>query len=153
MNMESKPSRKLELKLWQNKTNKEIDPDLFSARADELARVIYREGKDQEKKQLNKPTQIRKFYDEVLRFDSLIKTKTNFSELLPYLKMLNAKAAYALGRNLISQGFKEFISTSLDQIKDKEDFNVFVSLFEAFMGYYKFYYEKEGEQIAQGGRI
>lgn len=50
--------------------------------------------------------------------------------------MLNAKAAYAKGRGLISDSFRDFISNSLKQINDKDDFEVFKGLFEAFMGYY-----------------
>lgn len=81
--------------------------------------------------------------------------KTNpadFDNILPYLKMLNAKAAYAMGRDLVSKGFKDFISTSLNQIKDKNDFDIFASFFEAFMGYYKFYDEKGETLLTQGGR-
>jgi CRISPR-associated protein Csm2 len=75
-----------------------------------------------------------------------------FESILPYLKMLNAKAAYAMGRDLVSKGFKDFISTSLNQIKDKDDFDVFAGLFEAFMGYYKYFVEKGEGQPAQGGK-
>lgn len=139
----------MQIKLWKDEDKKQIDPDLFSAKAEDLAKQIFAEriGK------LNNPTQIRKFYDEVLRFDGILKTKSSqFGDILPYIKMLNAKAAYAQGRDLVSSGFKDFISDSLSQIKNEEDFDVFASLFEAFMGYYKFYAEKKGEQTNQGGR-
>lgn len=139
----------MEVKFWKDKTKKQIDPDLFSSKAEALAKEIFGEGSNK----TNKPTQIRKFYDEVLRFDSMLKTNPNeFENILPYLKMLNAKAAYAMGRDLVSKGFKDFISTSLNQIKDKDDFDAFSGLFEAFMGYYKFYDEKGERQIFQGGR-
>lgn len=130
------------INFWKDKSKKQIDPELFSDMADKLAMKIYKERKS---KDANKPTQIRKFYDEVLRFDSIMKTNPdNFDNILPYLKMLNAKAAYALGRGLISEGFRDFILTSLNQIKDKDDFEAFAGLFEAFMGYYKFYDERGG---------
>jgi CRISPR-associated protein Csm2 len=139
------------LELWKDKNKKLIDPDLFSEKADALAKNIYREQVESRGK-ANKPTQIRKFYDEVIRFDSIVKTSpAEFENILPYLKMLNAKAAYALGRDLVSKGFKDFITYSLGQIHTKEDFEVFADLFEAFMGYYKFYDEK-GEGLAPGGR-
>ncbi|MGQ9569284.1 MAG: type III-A CRISPR-associated protein Csm2 [Thermodesulfovibrionales bacterium] len=142
----------MEIKFWKDKNKKVIDSELFSSKAEELAKIIYREQHESSGK-ANKPTQIRKFYDEVLRFDGMIKTKPDdFENLLPYLKMLNAKAAYAMGRNLVSKGFKDFISTSLNQIKDKDDLNAFAGLFEAFMGYYKFYDEKGERQISQGGK-
>lgn len=139
----------MDVKFWKDKDRKLIDPDLFSGKADTLAKNIY----DEARNKLNKPTQIRKFYDEVLRFDSMLKTNpADFENILPYLKMLNAKAAYAMGRDLVSKGFKDFISNSLNQIKDKDDFDAFASLFEAFMGYYKFYDEKGETLITQGGR-
>ena len=139
----------MEVKFWKDKTKKQLDPDLFSSKAEGLAQKIYNEGNNK----TNKPTQIRNFYDEVLRFDSMLKTNPKeFDNILPYLKMLNAKAAYAMGRDLVSKGFKDFISTSLNQIKDKDDFDAFAGLFEAFVGYYKFYDEKGERQTSQGGR-
>lgn len=138
------------VQFWIDKSKKQIDPDLFSGKADKLAEKIFNEGSRSSK--LNKPTQIRKFYDEVLRFDSLIKANpAEFETLLPYLRMLNAKAAYAMGRDLVTKGFKDFISESLNQIQHKEDFDAFVSLFESFMGYYKFY-DVKGVRPPQGGR-
>jgi len=139
----------MEVKFWKDKAKKQIDPDLFSSKAEVLAKEIFKEGNNK----TNKPTQIRKFYDEVLRFDSMLKTNpAEFENILPYLKMLNAKAAYSMGRDLVSKGFKEFISMALNQIKDKDDFDAFAGLFEAFMGYYKFYDEKGERQSFQGGR-
>jgi CRISPR-associated protein Csm2 len=139
----------MEVKFWKDKNKKQLDYDLFSSKADVLAKKIFDTGSNK----TNKPTQIRKFYDEVLRFDSMLKTNPNeFENILPYLKMLNAKAAYAMGRDLVSKEFRDFISTSLNQIKDKDDFDAFAGLFEAFMGYYKFYDEKGERQTSQGGR-
>ncbi|MBI4843637.1 MAG: type III-A CRISPR-associated protein Csm2 [Nitrospirae bacterium] len=99
----------------------------------------------------NKPTQLRKFYDEVLKFDGMLKSlpseqqNEEFEKLLPYLKMLNAKASYAMGRDLVTKEFKDFLSQSLVQVKSKEDFDIFAGLFEAFMGFYK-YYDEKGER-------
>lgn len=129
---------------WKDKGKKQLDPELFSSRAEQLAKEIADEGSNK----TNKPTQIRKFFDEVMRFDSMLKAKpSDFDNILPYLKMLNAKAAYSAGRDLISGEFKNFISNSLNQVKDKDDFDAFAGLFEAFIGYYKFYRPSEG-----GGR-
>lgn len=140
------------INFWKDKSKKQIDAELFSDKANKLAEDIYKE-QQQSRGKANKPTQIRKFYDEVLRFDSMLKTNpTDFDNILPYLKMLNAKVAYAMGRDLVSKGFKDFISTSLNQIKDKDDFDAFAGLFEAFMGYYKFYDEKGETLFSQGGR-
>lgn len=125
---------------WKDKKNKIIKSDLFSTDAENLAKKIAEEGT----KTCNKRSQIRKFYDEVLNFSVRFgKDSAEFEKMLPYLKMLNAKAAYAKGRGLISDSFKNFISDSLKQVNDKDDFEVFVGLFEAFMGYYRLYRPSE----------
>lgn len=126
------------IKFWKDKANKVIEPELFSSVAEKLAKEI---GENAKKvRRLDKRSQIRKFYDEVLNFASRLQSKPDdFEKMLPYIKMLNAKIAYAEGRELISKNFKNFISEALNQIKDKDDFDVFVSFFEAFMGYYRLY--------------
>lgn len=135
-----------------------IDSELFSSKAELLAKAVF----DASDNKVNKPTQLRKFYDEVVRFDSMLKSvspdKQNeeFEKMLPYLKMLNAKAAYAMGRDLVTKEFKDFISKSLEQVKNKNDFELFNGLFEAFMGFYKYYDEKgerpQRDQFNRGGR-
>ncbi len=118
-----------------------VDPELFSSHAKEWAKMVCEAGAKQKPKK-NKQSQIRKFYDEVLRFKShLQKEPEKYRDLFPYIKMLNAKVAYAEGRGHITKEFARFIRESLDQLKpDKpEDFEVLVNFFEAFMGYYKYY--------------
>lgn len=130
------------VEFWKDKSKKIVDPELFSSIAEKKAEEI---AKNAEKKgKVDKRSQIRKFYDEVLNFSLRLKNKPDdFEKMLPYIKMLKAKVAYAKGRDLISEDFKKFITESLDKIKDKDDFDVFVSFFEAFMGYYKLYRPSE----------
>ena len=131
------------IKFWKDKGKKQLDPELFSSRAENLAKEI----KDEGDYKTNKPSQVRKFFDEVKRFDAKLKENpSDFDNILPYLKMLNAKAAYAKGRKLISSRFKDFITNSLNQVHDEDDFNAFAGLFEAFIGYYKFYRPSEGDE-------
>lgn len=147
LSMTEEKGVKMDIAFWKNKANNEIDPDLFSTKAEDLAKEIF----DQSSNKKNKPTQIRKFYDEVLRFSSMLKNKPDdFNNVLPYIKMLNAKVSYALGRDLVSYSFKDFIAGSLSQINDPKDFEVFANFFEAFMGFYKYYYEKT-QRKSQGG--
>lgn len=130
----------MDIKFWKDKKNKIIMPDLFSTKAEDLAKKIAKDGFEK----LNKRSQIRKFYDEVLHLSTRVsKDPDEFEKILPYLKMLNAKAAYAKGRGLISDSFKNFLSISLQQVNDKDDFDVFAGLFEAFMGYYRLYKPSE----------
>lgn len=145
----------MDVKFWKDKPQKHLYPDLFSEKAEGWAKEISQAG-DSKK---NKPTQLRKFYDEVVRFDSALKSvpsekqKDEFFMLLPYLKMLNAKVSYAEGRDLVSKEFKDFIKKSLAEVNDIEDFNAFSGFFEAFMGFHKYYAEKEKPQTSYvGGR-
>ena len=109
----------MDINFWKNKKEKQIDPELFSSKAEQVAKKIFEEQQNSKGK-ANKPTQIRKFYDEVIRFESILqgiseeKQKDEFDRMLPYLKMLNAKAAYAMGRDLVSKSFKDFIANSLN---------------------------------------
>jgi CRISPR-associated protein Csm2 len=126
--------------LWQDRAKRVIDPQLFSETAEELAKKINAE----KTVKINNPTQIRKFFDEVIRFQGMVQANPEqFHELLPYIKMLNAKAAYAAGRDLIGPQFKSFLSDALREVHDQKDFELFCSFFEAFFGFYKYYAEKE----------
>ena len=76
-------------------------------------------------------TQIRKFYDKVLELyeKSQIKDE-DFSEILPFVKMLNSKVAYASSRNsgggkLVNQKFIEMMNGCINQTNSKEDLKIF----------------------------
>jgi CRISPR-associated protein Csm2 len=128
----------LEITLWKDKDKKLVDPKLFSHTADELA-VKLTADCEQSRRKANKRTQIRRFYDEVLRLDSEAKARPEqWDNILPRLHMLTAKAAYARGRELVSENFVSFIRTSINQISHQDDLVVFANFFEAFMGFYRF---------------
>lgn len=133
-----------EIKFWQNREKELVNPDLFSDVADKWAANIKESGTREGDK--NKISQIRKFYDEVLLFASRVRGEEDFQKMLPYIKMLNAKAAYAKGRKHITEDFKNFISNCLSQIQTKKDFDVFTKFFESFMGYYKYYEETKSRR-------
>jgi len=139
------------MQFWQDSERTRLNPELFSGIAEEAAKRIAEKSSDR----TNAPTQLRKFYDEVVALASSIKAQPQeFDNLLPYLKMLNAKAAYAQARNsLISPEFKQFLKEAIDQIQNTKDVDVFLSYFEAFMGFYKFYYDEHKKaQQSRGGR-
>ncbi|NOY64108.1 MAG: type III-A CRISPR-associated protein Csm2 [Nitrospirae bacterium] len=119
----------------------QINPELFSIVAEKCAETICNDGLKGKKLEKNKISQLRKFYDEALRFKDLIKSGESIDDLLPYLKMLNAKAAYAEGRGLITRNFTTMLKKCLEQVdsRNPQSLEVFISFFEAFMGYYKYY--------------
>jgi len=132
---------------YKDKEKRILNPTLFSDVAEKLADNIYKSGLQTKrgggpKLEQNKRTQIRKFYDEVIRLNSLANNKTNPEEwdnILPYVNMLIAKAAYAEGRDHVSKEFTSFLKKCIGQIKDAKDMIVFTNFFEAFMGFYRKY--------------
>jgi CRISPR-associated protein Csm2 len=151
----------MEVKFYSDPKKSKVSPELFSAHAEDWARRICesglvnktdrKTGKTKKVLEKNKISQIRKFYDEVLKFNNDLKTGEDFNLILPYLKMLNAKAAYAEGRKLVTEEFKSFIKLSVDHVNENnpKSFELFASFFEAFMGYYKYFeslYKGSGEE-------
>lgn len=125
---------------WKNRERKVVDPKLFSETAEKLAKEL-KQDHDKNKK-LNKRSQIRKFYDEIVKLNQLKtqqKDQQNWEYILPLLHMLIPKAVYAQGRGLVSENFVDFIRSSVTQIKTPDDLSVFADFFEAFMGFYRYY--------------
>lgn len=123
------------LQLWKDKANKELDPLLFSAIADNTAKAI--SGEDSRK---NKGTQLRRFFDEIVRLNGQAQQRdAEFYLILPQLHMMIAKVAYAKGRKLVTESFVDLMRVGINQIKDKDDLKVFTNFLESFMGFYKAY--------------
>lgn len=78
-------------------------------------------------------SQIRKFLNEVQRLD---KDKDFHIEKVPFLQ---AKLAYATGRNRNLKPFQEIIDYALINIHDEKDFNGFKELILGIIAYHKFY--------------
>ncbi len=121
---------------WKDKSERLINPALFSTIAESFAVEIARDNNNRGNP--NKPTQLRKFFDEIVRLNMEAKSNPEaWNHVLPLVHMVTAKAAYAMGRNLISDTFLSFIRNSVEQTETPEDLNLFVSFFESFIGFYK----------------
>jgi len=125
------------ISFYKDKEKRVLDPKLFSTTAEQWAKKI----KESEGGKFNKRTQIRKFYDEVVRYNTLAKVNPgDWDNILPYINMLIAKAAYAKGRNnLVTEDFVGLMKDCVEQIRDPRDLDVFANFFEAFMGFYRQY--------------
>lgn len=120
-----------QIKFWADRDKGILDPKIFSEEARKLSRTLANQKG-------NKRTQIRKFYDEVLRLDQdARKAPEKWNAILARLHLLIPKAAYAQGRELVSPDFVSFIQHSVSQTQSPQDLAVFANLFEAFMGFYK----------------
>jgi CRISPR-associated protein Csm2 len=127
------------IKLWKDKNERLLDPELFSVLADKTAEEISEDGK-RDRKEKNKSTQIRRFFDEVIRLNAQAQSDdADWNMILPHVHMLVAKTAYAQGRDLVTQSFVDLIKSGISQIKEKEDLQVFANFLESFMGFYKVY--------------
>jgi CRISPR-associated protein Csm2 len=117
------------------KTEKKLDPELFNTIAQDWAKEIA--GNDPRKTD-NKPTQLRKFYDEIVLWDNkVLMHPEKFDDYLPFIRMLNAKAAYAKGRKLVDDKYVGLLFSGLQQVTDPETLHTFKLFMEAFMGFYK----------------
>ena len=119
-------------------------PELFDKTALKAAQIIA------ENRSKNKPTQLRRFYDELVMWDTRINQPTGdddrkrlLDDSLPFIRMMNAKAAYADGRGLVDRNFKELLQKCLGQVKDPKSLRNCRTFFEAFLGFYKFERPKE----------
>ena len=63
----------------------------------------------------------------------------NWNLILPHVHMVVAKAAYAKGRELVTDSFVALMRDGISQVKSKEDLPIFTSFFESFIGFYKMY--------------
>ena len=110
----------------------EIEADLFDSVARETAKTLAGNTKS------NKPTQLRKFYDEIVMWENRVMMHPDkFHDYLPFIRMLNAKAAYAKGRNLVDKNFLNLLSHCLQQVNDPATMRNFKLFMEAMMGFYK----------------
>lgn len=95
-----------------------------------------------ERRDRNKPTQLRGFYDEVVMWEERVRREpARYDEYLPLIRMLVAKVAYARGRDHVTKNFEEMIRACVGQLKEgkPEALRHFKLFFEAFMGFYKVY--------------
>lgn len=115
------------------KLSKPLDPEIFNSTAQQAARSV--RGDDD---RVNKPTQLRRFYDELVLWEGRVNQQpAKFDEYLPFIRMLNAKAAYAEGRKLVDRTFVNLLHHTLGEAKDPETLTACKLFWEAFMGFYK----------------
>ncbi len=115
------------------KLAKPIAPELFNGIAKEAAKTVA--GADRYR---NKSTQLRRFYDELVLWETRASQQPDkFDDYLPFIRMINAKAAYAEGRKLVDRTFVNLLHNTLSQVKDAGTLTTCKLFWEAFMGFYK----------------
>lgn len=119
-----------------------IPEELFGDIANRTAKAISEPGA----REANKPTQLRKFYDELVLWHEKVHHESGpeakaakYAELAPFIKMMKAKVAYAKGRKHVDENFERLFTHIVDQIQDAASLRHAKLFMEAFMGFYKLY--------------
>lgn len=119
----------------------EINPKLYSDIAENAAIEV---GKQIGGRDANKGTQLRRFYDELVMLQGKVgNSPEKFSAQAPYIQMLKAKVAYAMGRKKVDANFDKLIRHLVDEVKDPVTFAQAKLFMEAFMAFYKVHGPKD----------
>ena len=129
-------------------------PELFDEVAQIAAKIV---ASNPDSNTIN---QIRRFYDELVTWDHQISASTSekqelreairtskYEECAPFIKMMNAKVAYAKGRNqneknkdftgLVDKNFVDLFTYCIRKIDTYKSLKNCKLFFEAFIGFYK----------------
>ena len=108
------------------------DSELFNEKAHQKAKLFSQAIR------MNKPSQIRRFYDELVNLQERIGISDDkFKELEAFVRMLNAKIAYAQGRGLVDDAFATWFSECLKTVNTSKSLGYFRLHFEAVLGFLK----------------
>lgn len=112
---------------------------LFDEDAEKVARALDDSAQaDRGGSGKNKATQIRRFYDELVGWQERVGADDEkFKQYEAFVKMLNAKAAYAEGRKLVTPDFVTWFRDCVRQVNDARTLNHFRLHFEAMLGFLK----------------
>mgnify|MGYP001627044063 CR=1 FL=1 len=120
----------------------DISDELYARIAEEAAKCIA----ENSSREVNKSTQLRRFYDELALWNEKINGRSTpeeraarYQELAPLIKMMNAKVVYAEGRKHIDKNFVTLFRHVLNQVKNPRTLEQAKLFVEAFMGFYKAY--------------
>ena len=116
---------------------------LFSQIAEDAAKNVAEWDGNKSGKTASRPTQLRKFYDEICMWDSKCQAdQGRFGEYLPFILMLKAKVAYATGRGHVNQAYVAILNHCLSELESNrgpETLHNLKFFMEAFTGFYKVY--------------
>ena len=81
--------------------------------------------------------QLRNFYDKVLELhEKAQKRRESWEDILPFVRMLNSKVAYAKTRGHVNDDFVEMMTQCIVQVDSPQKLEIFKLFFEAVIGFY-----------------
>ena len=106
--------------------------ELFNKEAEDFARTFSQSAK----REANKSTQIRRFYDELVSWQERVNgNDEEFKKYEAFIRMLNAKVAYAKGRGLVDENFEKWFRDCIAATTNARALNHFRLHFEAILGF------------------
>ena len=124
------------------KNDGSLDPKWVDSEALAVARTLAVKGFDGKKldqKNSIKSSQLRKFYADVKSLERTWeyqkRSEAAFLGILPQIKILKAKAAYAKSRDVVPSAFVQWINRHVDAVSTSADFKAFLLHFEAVVGF------------------
>lgn len=117
-----------------------IDPKWVDSEALAVARtLVMKNSYGKTDKNSIKSSQLRKFYADVKSLERTWeyqkRSEDAFLGILPQIKILKAKAAYAKSRDVVPSAFVQWINRHVDAVSTSADFKAFLLHFEAVVGF------------------
>ena len=122
------------------KTDGSLDPKWVDSEALAVARkLVMKNSYGKTDKDSIKSSQLRKFYADVKSLERTWeyqkRSEAAFLGILPQIKILKAKAAYAQGRGVVPPAFTQWMNSHVDAVSTAADFKAFLLHFEAVVGF------------------
>ncbi|MBF0555419.1 MAG: type III-A CRISPR-associated protein Csm2 [Nitrospirae bacterium] len=136
---------------YEDIKKKFIKESLLTTEANKWAESFIYPSPPQDRYQQRNPqltsAQLRKFHIEAKNFEEKVKyfndpnnIEDDFKRIIPLIKMMKSKVAYACPDNgrdrKVPLEFRRYLETMVDNINDVRDFKAFCLCFEAVVGYY-----------------
>lgn len=137
-------------KFKQAIASKGFTDDEVMRQSEELAKSFIKSGNKEGEKE-NSLTQVRKFYNQVKVVQQKANAAVDFNIIKPEVRLLQAQAAYAVGRKLLTGDFKDFFDEAAKKIikEGQESLNDFAKFFQSVYAYF-YFYTKTGEAKSEG---
>ena len=123
-----------------HKTDGSLDPKWVDSEALAVARKrVMKDFNGRPDRNNITSSQLRKFDADVKSLERTWeyqgRSAAAFLGILPQIKILKAKAAYAQGRGVVPPAFLQWVNTHVDAVSTAEDFQAFLLHFEAVVGF------------------